>query len=128
MEEYPMAKYTFVVLSNPTTPGQEAEYNEWYNKVHIADVLNVPGFVAAQRFKLAEAQFADGVPSHRYLALYEIESDDPKASLKELEKRVGTADMMMSDGIDMKGISIGLFKPVAERVLAKDVLRPRRAA
>ncbi len=55
-----MAKYTFVVLSNPTTPAQEAEYNEWYNKIHIADVLNVPGFVAAQRFKLAEAQFADG--------------------------------------------------------------------
>ena len=36
--------------------------------------------------------------------------------------------MVMSDGIDMKGISVGLFKPVAERVLAKDVQRPRRAA
>lgn len=123
-----MAKYTFVVLSNPTTPGQEAEYNEWYNKIHIPDVLNVPGFVAAQRFKLAEAQFGDGPHAHRYLALYEIETDDAKASLKELEKRVGTADMVMSDGIDMKGISVGLFKPVAERVLAKDVQRPRRAA
>jgi hypothetical protein len=123
-----VAKYTFVVLSNPTTPGQEAEYNEWYNKVHIADVLNVPGFVAAQRFKVAEAQFADGAPSHRYLALYEIETDDIKGSLKELQKRIGTADMIMSDGIDMKGISAGLFKPLAERVLAKDVQRPRRAA
>ena len=123
-----MAKYTFVVLSNPTTPGQEAEYNEWYNKIHIPDVLNVPGFVAAQRFKLAEAQFGDGPHAHRYLALYEIETDDAKATLKELEKRVGTADMVMSDGIDMKGISVGLFKPVAERVLAKDVQRPRRAA
>ena len=50
-----MAKYTFVVLSNPTTPGQEAEYNEWYDKIHIPDVLNVPGFVAAQRFKIADS-------------------------------------------------------------------------
>ena len=123
-----MAKYTFVVLSNPTTPGQEAEYNEWYNKIHIPDVLNVPGFVAAQRFKLADAQFGDGPHAHRYLALYEIETDDAKATLNELQKRVGTADMVMSDGIDMKGISVGLFKPVAERVLAKDVQRPRRAA
>jgi hypothetical protein len=123
-----MAKYTFVVLSNPTTPGQEAEYNEWYNKIHIPDVLNVPGFVAAQRFTLAEAQLGDGPRAHRYLALYEIETDDAKATLKELQKRVGTADMVMSDGIDMKGISAGLFKPVAERVLAKDVQRPRRAA
>ena len=123
-----MAKYTFVVLSNPTTPGQEAEYNEWYNKIHIPDVLNVPGFVAAQRFKLAEAQFGDGPHAHRYLALYEIETDNAQASLDELKKRVGTADMVMSDGIDMKGISVGLFTPVAERVLAKDVRRPRRAA
>ena len=123
-----MAKYTFVVLSNPTTPGQEAEYNEWYNKIHIPDVLNVPGFVAAQRFTLAEAQLGDGPRAHRYLALYEIETDDAKATLKELQKRIGTADMVMSDGIDMKGISVGLFRPVAERVLAKDVQRPRRAA
>lgn len=123
-----MAKYTFVVLSNPTTPGQEAEYNEWYNKIHIPDVLNVPGFVAAQRFTLADAQLGDGPRAHRYLALYEIETDDTKATLNELQKRVGTADMVISDGIDMKGISVGLFKPVAERVLAKDVQRPRRAA
>ena len=123
-----MAKYTFVVLSNPTTPGQEAEYNEWYNKIHIPDVLNVPGFVAAQRFTLADAQLGDGPHAHRYLALYEIETDDAKTTLKELQKRVGTADMVMSDGIDMKGISAGLFEPVAERVLAKDVQRPRRAA
>jgi hypothetical protein len=123
-----MAKYTFVVLSNPTTPAQEAEYNEWYNKIHIPDVLNVPGFVAAQRFTLADAQLGDGPHAHRYLALYEIETDDAKGALKELQKRVGTADMVISDGIDMKGVSAGLFKPVAERVLAKDVQRPRRAA
>jgi hypothetical protein len=123
-----MAKYTFVVFSNPTTPGQEAEYNEWYNKVHLADVLNVPGFVAAQRFKLAEAQFGNGSHTHRYLALYEIETDNAKASLDELKKRIGTADMVMSDGIDMQGISVGLFTPVGERMLAKDVQRPRRAA
>ena len=30
-----MAKYTFVVLSNPTTPGQEAEYNDWYNTTNV---------------------------------------------------------------------------------------------
>ena len=76
-----MAKYTFVVLSNSTTPGQEAEYNEWYNKIHIPDVLNVPGFVAAQRFKVADAQLADRAPAHRYLALYEIDG----GSLREVE-------------------------------------------
>ena len=121
-----MAKYTFVVLTNPTS-GKEAEYNEWYNKQHIPDVLNVPGFVAAQRFRLADAQMGDNNP-HRYLALYEIETNDLAAALKDLQSRVGSNDMIMSDAIDMKAVSAHLFTPVAEKVQAKDVLRPRRAA
>jgi hypothetical protein len=122
-----MAKYTFVVLTNPT-PGKEAEFNEWYNKVHIPDVLSVPGFVAAQRFKLADAQFGDSERDHRYLALYEIDSDDVQACLNELQKRVGSADMEISDAIDMKDVFAAMFSPVADRVLASDVRRPRRAA
>lgn len=120
-----MAKYTFVVLTNPT-PGKEAEYNEWYNKIHIADVLNVPGFVAAQRFKLADTQFGDGYQTHRYLALYELETDDLQGSLKELKKRIGTPEMVISDAIDMAGIFAPMFTPIADRVVAKDV--KRRAA
>lgn len=122
-----MAKYTFVVLTNPT-PGKEAEYNKWYNEQHIPDVLNVPGFVAAQRFRLADAQMTDKAPVHRYLALYEIETDDLASALAELKARGGTADMVMSDAIDLKNVGAFLFAPVAEKVQAKDVLRPRRAA
>jgi hypothetical protein len=121
-----MAKYTFVVLTNPTS-GKEAEYNKWYNEQHIPDVLNVPGFVAAQRFRLADAQMSDNNP-HRYLALYEIETDDLAGALKELKARGGTADMVMSDAIDLKNVGAFIFTPVAEKVQAKDVLRPRRAA
>ena len=121
-----MAKYTFVVLTNPTS-GKEAEYNEWYNKQHIPDVLNVPGFVAAQRFRLADSQMGDKNP-YRYLALYEIETDDLAAALKELKARGGSDDMIMSDALDMKNLGAYIFTPVAEKVQAKDVLRPRRAA
>lgn len=121
-----MAKYTFVVLTNPTA-GKEEEYNRWYNEQHIPDVLNVPGFVCAQRFKLADAQMGGNNP-YRYLALYEIETDDLAAALKELKARGGTADMVMSDAIDVKNAGAYLFTPVAEKVQAKDVLRPRRAA
>ena len=108
-----MAKYTFVVLTNPTS-GKEAEYNEWYNKQHIPDVL-------------ADSQMGDKNP-YRYLALYEIETDDLAAALKELKARGGSDDMIMSDALDMKNLGAYIFTPVAEKVQAKDVLRPRRAA
>ena len=121
-----MAKYTFVVLTNPTE-GKEAEYNQWYNGQHIPDVLNVPGFVAAQRFKLADAQMGKNNP-YKYLALYEIESDDLAGALKALQSRTGTDDMIMSDAIDLKNVGAYIFSAVAEKVQAKDVLRPRRAA
>jgi hypothetical protein len=121
-----MAKFTFVVLTNPT-PGKEAEYNEWYNRQHIPDVLNVPGFVRAQRFKLADAQMGKSNP-YKYLALYEIETDDLAGALAELKARNGTADMIMSDAIDLKNVGAYIFTPVAEMVEAKDVRRPRRAA
>jgi hypothetical protein len=122
-----MPKYTFVVLTNPT-PGKEAEYNEWYNKQHIPDVLNVPGFVCAQRFRLADTQNGGDAKAYKYLALYEIETSDLAGVFKELAARRGTADIVMSDAIDLKGANACAFTPVAEKVMAKDVVRPRRAA
>ena len=123
-----MAKYTFVVLTNPT-PGKEAEYNRWYNEQHIPDVLQASGFVAAQRFRLADTQMGgDNNKPYRYLALYEIETDDLAASLKDLASRANTPDMVLSDAIDVKNVGSFVFTPVADKVIAKDVARPRRAA
>jgi hypothetical protein len=123
-----MAKYTFVVMTNPTT-GKEAEFNEWYNTHHIPDVLNVPGFVCAQRFHIADAQMGgEASKAYKYLALYEIETDDLAGVLKELRARGGTPEIVPSDAIDMKNVGAFVFTPVAEKVMAKDVRRPRRAA
>ncbi|HLW70136.1 MAG TPA: DUF4286 family protein [Candidatus Binataceae bacterium] len=122
-----MAKYTFVVLTN-ATEGKETEFNRWYNEQHIPDVLNVPGFVCAQRFRLADTQGGKVDQSHKYLALYEIETDDLEATLKDLRSRGGTPDMIMSDAIDLKAANARIFAPVADKVMARDVARPRRAA
>jgi hypothetical protein len=123
-----MARYTFVVMTNPTA-GKEAEFNEWYNKQHIPDVLNVPGFVSGQRFRIADAQTSrEAGKGYKYLAIYEIETDDLAGVLKELRARGGTSEIVASDAIDMKNVGAFVFTPIAEKVMAKDVKRPRRAA
>ena len=123
-----MAKHTFIVLSNPVE-SKESEYNDWYNRQHIPDVLNVPGFVSAQRFRLADTQMSrDGNRAHKYLAIYEIETDDLAGTLQELRARAGTAEIVPSDAIDMKNVATYVFTPVAEKVLASAVRRPRRVA
>ena len=70
------------------------------------DVLNVPGFVCAQRFRLADTQNDGNEKAYKYLALYEIETSDLPGVFKELAARRGTADIVMSDAIDPKGATL----------------------
>jgi hypothetical protein len=123
-----MAKHVFLALTNPVE-GKENEFNEWYDKHHVPDVVNVPGFISGQRFKLADAQFgnAEATKAYKYLAVYEIETDDIAATIKELIARGGTADITPSDAIDRKALTY-MFTPIRDKVMAKDVKRPRRAA
>jgi hypothetical protein len=109
-----MATYSFLVFTRPT-PNREDEYNHWYSTRHLADVLKVPSVVAAQRFKLSQPQ-AD-LPGP-YLALYELETDDPGAVLAELIRRGGTQEMILSEALDLKTVSATLFAAITERLTA----------
>jgi len=123
-----MAKYMFLALTNPVE-GKENEFNEWYDQHHVPDVINVPGFVSGQRFKLSDAQFGgEASKQYKYLALYEIETDDLAATIKELKARGGTPDIVASDAIDGRKVATYMFTQIREKVMAKDVKRPRRAA
>lgn len=117
-----MSKHVFVVLTNPTGD-RDAEYNEWYDKQHIPDVLQIPGIVAAQRFRLSDAQMAGSKSQWRYLALYELETDNPATALNELQARVGTPAMVMSDSLDMTNLGAFVFSPIGKRVTAEEVKR-----
>lgn len=48
-----MTKHVLLVFTSPTE-GNEAQYNDWYNNVHLAEVLTTDGFVRAQRFKVSD--------------------------------------------------------------------------
>ena len=72
-----MPTHRLVVFTEPTA-GREDEYNQWYDEVHLKEVLATEGFVGAQRFALSDAQIGDvaGAAPSRYLAIYEIEADE----------------------------------------------------
>lgn len=73
-----MARYILVVESNCTDPAREAEFNEWYDKTHLPDVLETPGFIRATRYVNTEAAAGKG----KFVAVYEIETDDIDAFTK----------------------------------------------
>lgn len=109
-----MATHRLIVFTQPTE-GKEAEYNRWYDEVHLRDVLEVDGFVGAQRFALADAQIGDvsGKTPGRYLAIYEIEADSLEAALEKLNS--GSDTMEMSDALDMDTATAIAFSAIGER-------------
>jgi len=102
-----MAKHLLVVFTN-AAEGKDEEFNRWYNDVHLADVLKADGFVGAQRFALEPM---GGESPHRYLALYEIETDDIDAAVKGLAGSAGT--MVISDA--MTDAMALVASPITER-------------
>jgi hypothetical protein len=109
-----MPAYTLVVMSGPVE-GREDEYNDWYSNQHLGDVLNVKGFTAARRFLAAKGHAA----SPPYMALYDIETDDPEALLAELTKHAGTPAMPISTAMDAANTSLTLYAAITPLVTAK---------
>ncbi len=108
-----MGKHVMVVLTN-AADGRDAEFNEWYDKVHLVEVLEAEGIQAARRYRLSDAQIMDEKP-YRYLALYEIDGD-PKEVIESLEKR--SASMNMSDSMAEQALA-NVFSPIGDRVVSK---------
>ncbi len=108
-------RHLFIALSNPVE-GQEDDYNAWYDSKHVPECLRVPGFKSGQRFKLSAS--LHGEPSQRYLAVYELEGDDPQAILNALDAT--RAERTPSDAFDRKSLSMWVFSPIGEKQFASD--------
>jgi hypothetical protein len=98
-----------VVFTN-AAPGRDAEFNRWYDEVHVGEVLASGPFLSCQRFQLSSAQIEAELP-HRYMALYEFEGD-PAVAKEALLKAAGT--MHMSDS--MRDPKLYIVEPITPRV------------
>jgi len=112
-----MARYTFVVLTN-AVKDQDEEFNDWYDNRHLPDVLACNGFVAAQRFRLTEMD-PEQEFSHRYLALYEVETDDLVKANQALTEAAANGAMFISPSLNMDDAVAKYFTPLGERVTAE---------
>ena len=131
-----MARYISMVLTNPV-PGREDTFNDWYTNIHIPDVLSIQGIIAATRYRLlSQRGGAHAFGKHRYLAIYEIETDDLRGLFRTLVSRMGTAAMPMSDSMapepafydwEVLGplrVAASRFDPALPQVLARSLPQP----
>ncbi|MGE3692466.1 MAG: hypothetical protein AB7F98_13910 [Novosphingobium sp.] len=73
-----MPKCKIVALTTPK-PGQEKEFADWYQNTHLPEMTSFAGSQGAQRFQLVAKMM--GADTNQFLAIYDIECDDPGAYL-----------------------------------------------
>jgi hypothetical protein len=109
----------YLVFSNPVE-GKDREFNEWYDSVHLREVLATPGMISAQRYSVREAEInrAAGVrPTHRYLLVYEMEGD-VDAVMSKLQEAAASGVLQMSDSLDLANVSMSFWTPLGPKLLA----------
>lgn len=102
-----MGKYMLVVQSQ-AKPGRDADYNEWYDNRHFADICAIPGVTGGRR--LEATPLLMGEPGLRYLALYDIETDDPAAFMAEMGRRGAEGLMPVSDALDQASVRLWIYQ------------------
>ncbi len=114
-----MARYMFVTYTDCADPSREDEFNEWYNNIHVPDMLETPGMISATRWKNI---FPIGNNRRRYVALYEFETDDIEkfdATLREngrkSKERGRLSDLIVVD------------PPDVSRIIYAQVMPPKKA-
>ena len=109
-----MARHILTVMTNPVA-GKDQEFNDWYSNTHIQEVVEIPGFVSAQRFKLSDTQMG-GENEYGYLAIYEIEADDVGIALQALKD--ARPNLTMTDALAEKR-ELWAYTRISDKVTAR---------
>jgi hypothetical protein len=109
-----------LVYSNPV-PGMEDEFNEWYSSRHVHEILRVPGYLSAQRFRVTRHPIGgsgdSGPEPFQYLALYEVEGDPEEILARFEEARI--AGRITSSPALAPVFSGNFYEAVGEKVVQR---------
>ena len=84
--------------SNPVE-GREDEYNDWYDNVHLPELLAMfPQIKSARRYSAP----SDSTSPQRYLTIYEIEGD-LNTTVEAIDIAAAAGKLNLSDAIDVEG-------------------------
>jgi hypothetical protein len=104
-----VARGVYVVRARPVSPDRDGEFNEWYDGTHVPELLAVPGFVSARRFRRVGD---DGTPE--YLAVYEIDADDVAAPVEEWRRLSAAGATTRTDALQLDPPpTVGLYEELA---------------
>lgn len=106
-----MPRLKMLVYTN-ALEGKDDEFNQWYDEIHLPEVVQFTKAVAAQRFRVSDSQPGEA-GSHKYLAIYEfdVESKEAYDSLT-----ANTEKMDLGSSLDQGSAKVVFYDEIGERI------------
>jgi len=90
-----MPDHEYLVLSKPPEGVGTQEYNDWYDR-HMREILELPGFVSAQRSALTLRGSRGEALAYEYVVRYGIDGD-LEETLAGLRRAVDAGELYFPD-------------------------------
>jgi hypothetical protein len=86
-----MAKGKLIVTARPESPDALDTFNRWYDETHVPEVLGLPGFTGAQRYRNLDGE--------SYVTMYDADDvEKAKAAMADFQR---SGAMSMPVGVSM---------------------------
>lgn len=102
-----------IALTTPK-PGREQDYHDWYNDVHLPELVNGLGLQGAQRFELVTKM--QGADTNQYMAIYDVETDDPEGFMAKMGAFAQSGQMTPGDATDSAAGYTAFFRAIGDRL------------
>ena len=114
-----MARGVLLVQSDPRS-GREGDFDQFYDRVHIPEILETPGFRRGRRLRAVRSDRLPHRPEGEWrsnLAIYDVVSDDLIGAYAGLIDRMTQGSLTSSDVFsDVNPYRAQLFEEVFEAV------------
>jgi hypothetical protein len=94
-----------LVVWTDIAPEAEAEFNEWYNKEHVPQIVGIPGVLSGRRYQATE-----GEP--KYMAIYEMADENVWNSKAFMEVRENPTQWSKKIIPLFRNTQIGVFRRI----------------
>jgi hypothetical protein len=120
-------RYVYLVMADPL-PGREFDFNDFYQNTHMGDLVQLPGWTGAQRFRLVPVMPRTTQPLYRRgnLIIWDQEGDDLAKLQSESRNAIAGGKSRLIPGFDYSAdgpVSV-TYQVIGPRVTRPDGKKP----
>ncbi len=120
-------RYVYLVMADPL-PGREFDFNDFYQNTHMGDLVQLPGWTGAQRFRLVPVMPRTTQPLYRRgnLIIWDQEGDDLGKIQSESRAAIAGGKSRLIPGFDYSpdGPVSTTYQVIGPRVTRPDGRKP----